>query len=357
MVHYAESASCRRQVLLEYFGEICAEDNCEGCDNCLSPRETYDGTLDAQKFLSCIYRVRQQSGFDFGVNQIAEVLTGADTENVRKWDHGKISTYSIGREHSRSEWKAIGRQLVRLGYVKQAADKFNVLSLTAAGLDLLKQRQRVTLSKPVSAPEPVVHKVGEVACDEGLFESLRQLRKRIADQQGVPPYIVFSDVSLRQMARQYPTTELEFSRISGVGERKLKEFGSAFLGEIVAHLQSSPRQIFAEDSFAAPVSGRSRLGTAARETLRRFRAGESIEGIAQARNVAVSTIYGHLADALQAGEQIDLGQFLTPEQQREIAAAFDQTGSKALSPVFDLLGGRYDYGRLKLVRAAQMRGP
>src|SRR5204863_2058360 len=113
MVHYAENGGCRRRELLHYFGETFAQENCGACDNCVSPRETYDGTLAAQKFLSCIYRVRQQSGFDFGINQIAEVLTGADTENLRKWHHQKVSTYGIGREHSRAEWKMIGRELIR----------------------------------------------------------------------------------------------------------------------------------------------------------------------------------------------------------------------------------------------------
>src|SRR5437867_6212630 len=137
MVHYAENGACRRRELLQYFGEECAEANCGGCDNCNSPRETYDGTLAAQKFLSCIYRVRQQSGFDFGINQIAEVLTGADTENVRKWRHQKVSTYGIGQEHSRPEWKAIGRELIRLGLIQQLPEKFNVLVLTPEGMAVL----------------------------------------------------------------------------------------------------------------------------------------------------------------------------------------------------------------------------
>src|SRR5205085_8087728 len=112
MVHYAECGECRRVAPLRYFGENWAEPNCGGCDNCLSRRETYDGTLAAQKFLSCVYRVRQQSGFDFGLNQITEILTGADTDNVKKWQHQNVSTYGIGQEHSRAEWKAIGRELV-----------------------------------------------------------------------------------------------------------------------------------------------------------------------------------------------------------------------------------------------------
>jgi ATP-dependent DNA helicase RecQ len=354
MVHYAECSSCRRSELLGYFGEQFGEGSCGGCDNCLSPRETYDGTLAAQKFLSCIYRVRQQSGFDFGLNQIAEVLTGADTENVRKWKHEKVSTYGIGKEHGRTEWKAIGRELIRLGFVRQLGEKFSGLVLTPEGIAALKQRQPVTLTKPVSAPEPAAHRVGEISCDEVLFERLRQLRKRLADERDVAAYIVFSDVALRLMARDYPGNEREFARISGVGEKKLREFGELFLTEIAQYLQTNPRQIFADDSFssAAPLPGRARLGNTARETLRRFRAGESVDQIASQRMLTAGTIYGHLAEALAVGEPIDVNRFLKPEEQREIAAAFSKTGFASLWPVFEALGGRFDYGRLKLARAA-----
>ncbi len=354
MVHYAENAACRRRELLRYFGEDYGRENCGACDNCLSPRDTYEGTIAAQKFLSCIYRVSQQSGFDFGINQIVEVLTGADTENVRKWRHQKVSTYGIGQEHSRPEWKAIGRELIRLGLIQQLPEKFNVLALTPEGMAVLKERKAVTLTRPVTAPEPGAPRVGEIGCDEALFERLRQLRKRLADDRNVPAYIVFSDVALRQMARNYPSNERDFARINGVGEKKLREFGGVFLAEIAAHLATNPRQIFADDSFATPplVSGRARLGSSARETLGRFRAGESVQAIATKRMLANSTISGHLAEAIQAGEAIDLNQFLTPEEQREIAAAFQSLGFNSLSAVFESLGGRFDYDRLRLVRAA-----
>src|SRR6202042_2422116 len=121
---------------------------------------------------------------------------------------------------------------------------------TDAGHAALKSRQKVTLTKPVAPTEPQKHRAGEIACDEALFEKLRGLRKQLADERGVPPYIVFSDVALRQMARFYPATEGDFSRISGVGEKKLREFGAVFLREIAAHLQTNPRQIFADDSFS-----------------------------------------------------------------------------------------------------------
>jgi ATP-dependent DNA helicase RecQ len=230
--------------------------NCGACDNCLTPRATFDGTLAAQKFLSCVYRIRENTRFGVGLNHVIEVLTGGDTEKIRRWNHEQLSTYGIGGEHSRPEWAAIGRELVRLGHLRQTAGKFSVLELTDAGLAVLKQRKPVRLTKPVTAPEPKAHRAGEIACDEVLFERLRELRKQLADERNVPAYIVFSDVALRQMARDYPASEREFARITGVGEKKLREFGDAFLAEIAAHVENSPRQIFAADSFAAPPGRR-----------------------------------------------------------------------------------------------------
>jgi ATP-dependent DNA helicase RecQ len=355
MVHYAECASCRRSELLAYFGEEFSAEECGACDNCLSPRATFDGTLAAQKFLSCIFRIREKTGFGVGLNHIVEVLTGADTDKIRKWEHTKLSTYGIGKEHSRPEWAAIGRELVRLGYVRQTTEKFSVLELTNAGAAILKQRTKVTLTKPVTAPETQSHRAGEIGCDEVLFERLRALRKALADERDLPAYIIFSDVALRQMAREYPAGAREFARISGVGEKKLREFGEVFLGEIAAHLQTNPRQIFAEETFVVPLAQRSSLGDTARETVRRFRAGETVAQIAASRGLVVGTIFGHLATAIETGQEIDLDQLASAEAQSEIAAAFKQTGWGNIVGARELLGEKYDYGLLRVYRAAMNR--
>lgn len=351
MVHYAEGANCRRVELLAYFGEEFSADNCGACDNCLSPRETFDGTLAAQKFISCVYRIREKNGFGVGLNHVVEVLTGADTEKIRSWNHTQLSTYGIGKEHSRPEWAAIGRELVRLGLLRQTTDKFSVLELTNEGGTVLKERRKITLTKPVTAPEAGTRHVGEITCDEALFERLRELRKKLADERNVPAYIIFSDVALRQMARNYPQTESDFARISGVGEKKLREFGAAFLGEIAQYLQTNARQIFAEESFVVPLTQRSQLGDSARETLRRFQAGESVEQISLSRGFVPGTIYGHLATAIEAGEKLDLTQLLDPTAQAEIAAAFKRTGWGNIVGARELLGEKYDYGLLRIYRA------
>jgi ATP-dependent DNA helicase RecQ len=252
MVQLAESAECRRVAMLRYFGEVFRAEDCGACDNCLTPRETYDGTIEAQKFLSCVYRLREKSRIDFGINQIAEVLTGADSEKVRKWDHQYVSTYGIGKDRTQNEWRLIGRELVRQGYLKQLPEKFNVLQVSESGWEALKQRQPIQLAKPIATPKDKRSRdekrrrdlgVG-FDYDELLFDKLRRLRKRIADERGLPAYIVFSDVSLRQMARYYPTTEIEFARISGVGEKKLADFGKPFMDSIAKYLQANPRRRF-----------------------------------------------------------------------------------------------------------------
>jgi ATP-dependent DNA helicase RecQ len=260
MVHYAETRECRRAVLLEYFGETFPLQSCESCDSCLQPRETFDGTVQAQKFLSCVYRIHARHGFGFGLGHVVDVLRGADTEAIRQRGHNELSTYGIGGESKRAEWQAIGRELLRLGLVQCAPGKFATLSLTPAGLEALRKRTSIVLTKQIDIAEKAARRrAGAIECDEALFERLRALRRRLADERGVPAYIIFSDVSLREMARTYPANSTEFRRISGVGEQKLKDFGRAFLSEIKSHLAAHPRRTFSEDGDVRGLKRHSRL--------------------------------------------------------------------------------------------------
>ena len=247
MVHYSETRDCRRCSLLEYFSETYPEENCGACDNCLEPKQTFDGTVAAQKMLSCAFRIREKSGFDFGLNHLVEVLTGGDTEAVRKWGHEQLTTYGIGDEFGRNEWKAIARELMRLNFLHQAPGRMSVLELTADGIGWLRTKTPLELTQP-AVPKTKEKKrkprVGDLACDEALFDRLRELRRSLASERGVPPYIVFSDVALRHMAREYPITAAAFGLIHGVGDKKLKEFGDIFTAEIAAFLESNLRQEF-----------------------------------------------------------------------------------------------------------------
>ena len=363
MVHYAEIGECRRAALLDYFGEEFPEGNCGSCDNCLTPRATWDGTEAAQKFLSCVYRIRQKSGFGVGMNHVVAVLMGADTEKIRQWEHDTLSTYGIGKEHARNVWGSIGRELMRLRYLQQENGQFPTLAVTTEGFAALKDRRTITLTRPMEPSRPKVERVGEIACDELLFEKLRRTRKQIADEKGVPSYIIFGDNSLRMMARQYPVTEVEFRRISGVGDAKWEAYGATFIEEIAAHLAANPRQEFSGGvpmAGASPSSTRKTRGElmndSVRETLRQFRSGATVAAIAKQRELAESTIVGHLALAVEAGETLTLESAFTPGEVAEIQKAFEQVGWNTLSGAHAYLSGRVDYGRLRLFRALSQQG-
>jgi ATP-dependent DNA helicase RecQ len=238
MVGFAEAQNCRRRVLLGYFGEHLAED-CGNCDICLNPPETYDATIDAQKALSCVYRVGQR----FGIGHVLDVLRGARTHRVLELGHDKLSTHGIGASLSSEAWSSLFRQLIHLGYLRQDVASFSVLKLTAAARPLLRGEEQLTLAKPrlKVAPEKKTlrKRPGELAYDQELFDTLRILRKSLADSAGVPPYIIFSDITLAEMAAYHPTTPEALLRINGVGRLKLQHYGAPFIEEIKSYLVQS----------------------------------------------------------------------------------------------------------------------
>lgn len=257
MTHFAEDDRCRRVALLGYFGEEWTEENCGACDQCLEPRKKWDATTDVQKLLSCVIRLEQKSRFSTGLNHAVEVLTGSRSEKVLRWKHDTVSTYGIGRDQPRAYWIDIGRQLLRLGLLEATEDKFATISVTERGKQVLRDRESITLTQPMivlpknreaistSAPKKRRSRTGEIECDEGLFEVLRKLRATMAQSRNVPPYVVFSDVTLRHMARRYPRDEVALLQIPGVGERKLSDYGPVFLAAISGWLTTNPKQKFA----------------------------------------------------------------------------------------------------------------
>ncbi len=362
---YAEVASCRRGIapglLRRKFGRTT---NCGGCDNCLVPREIYDATIEAQKFLSCLYRIGQSERTEAGVAHVADILCGNDSAKLRRTGHDKLSTFGIGGERSRDEWIALGRQLARLGLARLDEGAKPLVSLPEEGLRALRDRTRITLTRPPSAgvarlplTAAAAARAGAIPCDEPLFQRLCGLRKELADDRDVPPYVIFSDVSLRHMARTYPATEGELLAVPGVGERKLADFGRDFIGAISAWLEAHPRLEFADKH---PRSRGKKMKTVASglsgtvlETVRLWRAGQSVDQIAQARQLVPGTIEGHLAQALEAGEAIDVRTFYNEADELEIERAFVGHEGPALAPVFEKLGGRFSYGKLRIFQAAR----
>ena len=245
LIEFCESPLCRRVQLLQYFGETYRDDDgesleqCGACDNCLTPREQIDGTLPAQKLLSCVLRIQQKSGFHVGLRHVVDVLCGADTDKVRKWDHQTLSTYGIGKEHSRYEWTHYARELLRLGLLRQNAEQFNVLEPTPSGREFLKNRARIEVNKPLATGKLSREKreqqrkmTGAVSYDQDLFTRLRDWRKKIATERGVPAYVIFHDSTLQAIANEKPTSTSALSKIAGLGERKLITYGDQILAVI-----------------------------------------------------------------------------------------------------------------------------
>jgi len=238
MVGYAEPLTCRRRALLRYFGEELPDsysnDDCGNCDICLNPPERYDATEDARKALSCVYRLNQR----FGMGQVIDVLRGSENQRILNLGHNRLSTYGIGADRSKEAWGALIRQLVHLGYLKQDMANYSVLQLTGTARPLLRGEEALILPKPrvkpKAAKKPSRKRIGEFDYNAELFQALRQLRKGIADREGVPPYIVFGDATLAEMAAYLPKDEEAFLQINGVGQRKMERYGEDFIAAIAA---------------------------------------------------------------------------------------------------------------------------
>ena len=232
---FAESQICRRLVLLNYFGEH-RQTPCNNCDICLDPPKKYDGLVDAQKVMSTIYRVGQC----FGVHYVIAVLRGMHNQKIIERQHDKLSVYGIGKDKSKEHWQSVIRQLIHLGFVQQVISELNTtLQLTESAKAILKGEEPLELAMPrISAISKIAHnpqRQGVANYDKDLFARLRFLRKQIADKENIPPYIVFNDATLQEMAQYMPTSNIEMLQINGVGSIKLERFGQPFMVLIQEH--------------------------------------------------------------------------------------------------------------------------
>lgn len=230
---FAEAQTCRRLVLLNYFGEG-RHAPCGNCDICLDPPKRYDGLVDAQKALSCVYRVGQR----FGLGYVVEVLRGANNQRIREWGHDKLPVYGIGREQSHEHWVSVLRQLIHLGFLTQNIALHSAVQLTESARPVLRGEIPLQLAVPrvINLKPKANQKSYTGLYDRKLFAKLRKLRKAIADEGDIPPYVVFSDATLLEMADRLPVTASELLTINGVGQRKLERFGTPFMSLIREHL-------------------------------------------------------------------------------------------------------------------------
>ena len=310
MIAFAESVTCRRRVLLGYFGERLDED-CGNCDICLNPPERFDATVDAQKALSCVYRVGQR----FGLKHVVDVLRGRDNERIRSLGHDRLSVYGIGDDKGETEWVSILRQLIHRGYLLQDIADYSVLKLTEAARPLLRGEEKLELARPrIREKPPAREKAPKAAAgrgpyDEALFAHLRALRKRLADEQGVPPYVVFGDVTLIEMAQHKPVDEETLLGITGVGQAKLERYGSAFI-DAIADYEGAPA-----------VSGSSDPGLESLWSL--YREGLDLDAAATRLGLSLTDTADRFIRLLEAGRAVDPGRLLAPMKCRLIEAALD----------------------------------
>lgn len=373
VVAYCESSVCRRKVLLAYFGETLADEQCGNCDNCARPSVLEDRTKDAIKLLFCIAKTQQR----FGMKHVIDVLRGAQTQKVRDSGHDQLPIYGYGRELSADEWLRIGRALIHQGLLDETSDGYPVPRLNALSWEVIRKQRIVEIAAPVKPVQPRMEKAGrhkayagddnEVAepdapGTEELFQQLRKLRKQIADEQVVAPYVVFPDTSLRAMAQQRPQTQSQFEQISGVGARKLAAYFNIFTSEIRAYCEEhglemelgtvkAPRVKAAETP--AKANNSSPADSVTRQLTRAmFQQGLNIAEIAQRRNMSRGTILTHLTELLESGVPLDIERLIRPERYEVIADALQEVGGDLLRPVKDFLGDRYSYDEIRLVRAA-----
>jgi ATP-dependent DNA helicase RecQ len=245
MIAFAEAITCRRRVLLGYFGDR-LDEGCGNCDVCLDAPELYDATVDGQKALSAVVR----TGERFGIGHVIDVLKGADTEKIRQWDHDQLSVYGVGEDLSRDAWTSVIRQLIHRGYLRQDIAAYSALKLEPSAREILRGDVTIMLAKPrAAAPKPekrpkrsaaLDSAIDDGTVDEALFDRLRDLRRRIAGQQQVPAYVVFADRSLADMAARKPASPEEFLAVHGVGEAKLQRYGDVFLAAIAGEEAAEP---------------------------------------------------------------------------------------------------------------------
>ncbi|GAC1426645.1 MAG: DNA helicase RecQ [Ktedonobacteraceae bacterium] len=358
VIAYCDSRDCRRKILLAYFGEVWQEENCDNCDNCLrvlEPVEMEDRTIDAQKFLSCVGRTEQR----FGMSYIIDVLRGANTKRIRDLHHDSLSTYGIGRDYSIEEWQRLGRTLVQQELVSVVTHEgFSILRLNANSREILRKQRSFEMPLAAKQEKAFSEKTKQEALDPQsarLFTHLRNLRKQIADDLGVPPYVVFPDTTLHAMALQRPQTREHFGNIPGVGSTKLEAYFSAFTTEICNYceLHNIPMEIAPavapkKSAVSKPPSiqqPHSRL-----QTLTLYEQGRSIEEIAEERGLTQSTIVNHLAELIELGESIDVAPLIPEGHYQNIVDAIEQLGDGALRPLKDFLGDEYSFDEIRLVR-------
>lgn len=238
VISFASTSVCRRKTLLEYFGETYPHDNCNSCDICLGSREVVDCTVEAQMLLSAIARTEER----FGATHIVDIVTGSKNKKIRDFGHDRLKTYGVGKTHGKKFWRQLIDELMAQKIIAKSEGLYPALHIQEKAIPILKNKARVEMVRIKESPAPTAMTKGAGTYDHDLFDQLRALRKQLADEQNIPPYIVFSDRSLRDMATLHPMNEDTMLSVSGVGEVKLQRYGRQFLALIKRYCEEHPKK-------------------------------------------------------------------------------------------------------------------
>ncbi len=356
MVSYCQTGACRRVALLRYFGEEQSEESCDSCDVCEA--ETFDATVISQKILSAAIR----TGERFGATYVSQVLTGRRVKSVVDRNHDSLSVFGIVDDYTAKAIREIMATLVSRGLLARSSDsRYPTLSVTRQGRRFLNQRESIEL--PILEGMKRAKKRAELDYDNDLFQKLRELRTRLASERGVPPYVVFGDVSLREMAHYYPQSEDSFLRITGVGRVKLRDFGDDFLETIRSYAEPKGiEDLTATASPGAPKEPRrspngnssrnSGIGSSLQKTLALLQEGIPFQEVVNRRGLASSTVSSHIEWLIESGDLKDYERYLPADADlKRITHAFEKVGDDKLRPVHEALGGEYPYWKIRLARA------
>jgi len=359
MEKFGSQASCRRRGLLSYFGEDLEAENCGACDVCDGQFEKKDVTRDAQILLSAIAR----TGERFGAVHLCDIVTGAKTARIRELGHADLKTYGLGRDHAKSYWRALLDSLTSAGVVLVPTGDFNIPKLSPRAWRIMKSEEAFetmvdTRIEPEKAGRSRATVEENFAYDRGLFEHLRALRKELADEKGVPPFVVASDRTLRQMTALMPASEEEFLKLHGIGQEKFEKFGDAFLQALASYCEGHPEVVTSRlaklpeaSATAAPQMSGGGLSETYYVTLELLKTGCSIEEISATRGIGVSTIEGHVARLIEEGEAVDPRAFVSEAEEEALRKLIGEHGSEALKPIYLAGEEKFSYGKIKIVLA------
>jgi ATP-dependent DNA helicase RecQ len=332
MKQYADALSCRRKILLSYFGELVIKD-CGNCDVCLNPPEFFDGTVLAQKALSTIFRLKEEEP----VSMVIDVLRGAQNSRIFEKGYQQVSTFGIAADVSWRDWQQYLIQLINQGYVEIAFHDQNKLKLTLLAKKVLFEKEKVRLAQVQHTVAEKTPKTTKTAVENSLFERLRKLRLEIAREEELPAYLIFNDATLKEMEKERPMTDEDFMHISGVGKRKMETYGYRFIKEIIS---------FSKEKREKSTK---KKGSTYKATLELYRQGLTVEEISQKRKIALPTVFSHLSKLYQSGEDIDLKQFVSSSDLKAVEKAKEELGAPTtLKPYYEHLGEAVDYGSIRL---------